>query len=297
MLRALAARQEADGGWEVVVVLAGVPEWAARPPSGCERPTASARARPFSEAGRAAYKRLVRDLWEVGQREGVELRWWSPWNEPNHPAFVSPQRMACDPGAPAESPRVYADIVRLAAEALEGTGAQLVLGELAGFRRATPRGAGVGEFVRALPDDVACAAAVWAQHEYASPDDERAAPFARDAVAEVRAALDERPCTRGLPIWVTETGVGGARAGDDRATRARDLARQCAAQAARLERWAADPRVTAVFQYLFREDRVYPVGLADPGLQVLYPTHALWLAWARAEGGPPERPAGCGARA
>jgi hypothetical protein len=113
-------------------------------------------------------------------------------------------------------------------------------------------------------------------------------------VAEVEAALAERPCARTVPIWVTETGVGGTRPGDPRPRGAGALAGQCAAQAARLERWAADERVTAAFQYLVREDSVYPVGLADPRLRTLYPTHALWLAWSRAQDAAPPRPAGCG---
>jgi hypothetical protein len=296
LLRAVAARQAQDGGWDVVVVLVGVPDWAARPPGGCERPRAVPRSRPLSARGREGYRRLIADLLALGRAERVDLTWWSPWNEPNHSAFLSPQRAACDAASPAASPAVYAEIVRLAARALDGTGARLVLGELAGFRSPGPRATGVGEFVRALPDEVACAARVWSQHEYASPEDEPAPPFARDAVAEVQAALAERACTRDLPLWVTETGVGGGRPGDERPTGAAQLARQCAAQAARLERWAADPRVAAAFQYLFREDTAYPVGLADPALQVLYPTHALWLAWGQARGDvAPARPPGCGA--
>ena len=46
-LAALASRQKQHkGGWEVLVVITGTPDWAARPASGCERPTRSrARAR------------------------------------------------------------------------------------------------------------------------------------------------------------------------------------------------------------------------------------------------------------
>lgn len=115
-------------------------------------------------------------------------------------------------------------------------------------------------------------------------------------MAEAEAALAERPCTRELPVWVTETGVGGARPGTTRPTDAIALARQCAALAARLERWAADPRVQAAFQFSFREDKAYPVGVVDESLTSLYPTYALWKAWADARGpGAPPRPAGCGA--
>ncbi|MCW2995444.1 MAG: hypothetical protein JWQ18_2939, partial [Conexibacter sp.] len=60
-------------------------------------------------------------------------------------------------------------------------------------------------------------------------------------------------------------------------------------------RWAADPRVDAAFQYTFREDTAYPVGLADAGLTRLYPTYDLWAAWgARAPSDPaPALPQSC----
>ncbi len=290
------ARRAAGGGWEVMVSISGVPDWAAVPAQGCERRATEPRARAISDAGLDGYRALVRGLRALGDEAGVPLRWWSPWNEPNHPAFVSPQRLACSPASPSLSPAVYGRLVGAARDELAGSGAMLVLGELAGFRQPRAQGTGVGEFIRALSDDVACAASAWSQHEYASPADPAAAPFARDAVAEAEAALAARPCTAGLPVWVTETGVGAVRSGDDRATGAVDLALQCSAQAARLERWAADPNVQAVFQYTFREDSAYPVGLADARLRALYPTQRLWQAWADARGdAPPPRPAGCGA--
>ena len=290
------ARRAAGGGWEVMVAIYGVPDWAAAPEQGCERRRTEPRARAISDAGLDGYRALVRQLRALGEEVGVPLRWWSPWNEPNHAAFISPQRASCDTGAASLAPAVYGRLVSAAHEELAGSGAKLVLGELAGFRAPRAQHTGVGEFIRALPDDVACAASAWSQHEYATPADEPAAPFARDAVAEAEAALAARPCTAGLPVWVTETGVGGERPGDERPSGAGDLARQCAAQAARLERWAADPKVQAVFQYTFRDDTAYPVGLADARLQALYPTQRLWQAWADARGNAaPPRPAGCGA--
>lgn len=289
---AKAARAAAGGGWEIVPVILGAPDWAARPPAGCERPGAKARARPFSDAGLQGYRQLLGDLVTLGRDVGVALNNWSPYNEPNHPAFLSPQRAACDPDSPTLGPETYAAIVRAAREVLEPTGARLVLGELAGFERPTRLATGVGEFIRALPEDVACAAAVWSQHEYAIGGEPQ--PFRRDAVAEAEAALSERPCTAGLPLWITETGVGGARPGARRPTSARALAAQCAGQAARLERWAADPKVEAVFQYSVREDAAYPVALFDQTLTARYPTYDLWRSWADARGSAPARPAGCG---
>ena len=43
-----------------------------------------------------------------------------------------------------------------------------------------------------------------------------------------------------------------------------------------------DPRVQAAFQYTFRDDPAFPVGLADPHLTTLYPAYYLWAEWARA---------------
>jgi hypothetical protein len=293
-LRAVAARQRADhGGWAVMIVLQGVPPWAAAPPSGCERAGTTSRARPISDAGIAGYQALIRGLLRLGRQEGVALRWWSPFNEPNHPGFISPQRAGCSVGSRSRAPAVYTRLVRAARTVLDADSAPhaLILGEMAGYGSPTPRGTGITEFVRALPDDVACAGSVWSQHEYTQPD--RSQP---DAVAELERALDERPCTSGKAIWVTETGVGGVRAGSARAADPAAQQSQCAAQAALLEHWDADPRVGAVFQFSVREDTAYPVGLFDPVLTRTYPVYDLWRAWGAArptDPGPPPRPVGC----
>jgi hypothetical protein len=66
--------------------------------------------------------------------------------------------------------------------------------------------------------------------------------------------------------------------------------------AAQLLRWHRDPRVGAVFQYSFREDPAFPVGLIDAELSHLYSTYRLWLAFSRrraAGEGPPSPAAGC----
>lgn len=291
-LRAVASQQRAQGrGWEVVVLLYGVPDWAAAPARGCERPDAGPRSRPISAPGLRGYRRLIADLDALARAEGVELRWWAPWNEPNQPFFVSPQRTACTTRSDALSPGVYARLVRAARAELRALGGRrdLVLGELAGFDGPRPFGAGIGEFVDELPEDVACAATVWSQHAYAEPGAaDRAGP-----VGQLQNALDRRACTRSAPIWVTETGVGGVRTGRTRDTSRRELRRGCRILDALLRRWYRDPRVDVAFQYTFREDTAFPVGLADPGLTQAYPTYDLWRAWggARAPDGPvPDRP-------
>ena len=74
------------------------------------------------------------------------------------------------------------------------------------------------------------------------------------------------------------------------------LKTQCRLMARTLSRWYRDPRVTAAFQYTFREDNAFPVGLADPGLESLYPVYDLWKGWSgtRAPDGPePALPSDC----
>jgi len=162
---------------------------------------------------------------------------------------------------------------------------QLVLGELAGTTVASARRSTVQEMVAALPDAVACASRTWSQHDYAQVTPEPGKP---DPVVALERALDARPCTRGAHIWITETGVGGDNPGAQRPLGDASLRAQCRAQDAALRRWAADPRVDAAFQYTFREDTAYPVGLADAGLTRVYPTYDLWAGWgARAPSDPP----------
>jgi hypothetical protein len=285
-LRAVAAQQRAagaptdratPGAWEVVTTFYGVPPWAARRPGGCERPETQPRSRPINDVGLAAFRGLIRQVDALARAEGVELRWWAPWNEPNQPFFVSPQRPVCDARARPRGPGVYARLVRAARAELRALGGdrRLVLGELAGFDGPRPFGAGIAEFVAALPDDVACAADVWGQHAYAEAGAaDRAGP-----VGQLKRALDRRRCTRDKPIWVTETGVGGARSGEQRDTSPGALRQGCRFLDALLRRWYRDPRVEAAFQYTYREDPNFPVGLADGALTRVYPTYRLWREW------------------
>jgi hypothetical protein len=152
----------------------------------------------------------------------------------------------------------------------------------------------VARFIHALPRDVICLGRVWSIHAYA-----RHAPatIAADAVAAMEAALDARgACGRDARIWVTEAGAGASHPGRPRPAAAADEQAGCLALAEQLRRWHSDPRVGAVFQYTFREDPDFPVGLSSADLSHVYPTYRLWLAWSRlrAAGRPPPAPAaGC----
>jgi hypothetical protein len=294
-LAAIASLQRAGlGEPQVEIVIAGVPDWAANPASGCERSDAGPSSRPINAQGLEAYQALIGQLVAVAAQQGATVQWWSPWNEPNHPAFISPQRATCAKDAPSLAPAVYGRIVLAAKAALDAAPGdqQLVLGEMAGTTTPSPRRSTVQEMVAALPDSVACLSRTWSQHDYAqiAPD-----PGKPDPVAALEAALDARPCTKGAHIWVTETGVGGADPGGARPLTDGSLRAQCRAQDAMLRRWADDPRVDAAFQYTFREDTAYPVGLADAALTRLYPTYDLWAAYGAREPSdpPPALPGAC----
>ncbi|UUY03530.1 hypothetical protein LRS13_23145 [Svornostia abyssi] len=167
VLRALAARRAAgEDGWEPVVVIYGTPAWAARTPR-----TATPRGGECGLSSRArepdpaAYAALVRALREEARADGVPLRWWAPWNEPNHPAFLAPQRARCDEDSTSTSAARYARIVD-AFRAKQQPGERMLLGETAGYDAPRPSASSVTEFIDDLPRDTVCATPYWAQHVY-----------------------------------------------------------------------------------------------------------------------------------
>jgi hypothetical protein len=257
-----------------VVVIYGAPAWAASGAAGCERPGTLPRSRSLTPAGLSGYRTLIRSLLALARRAGLELPWWSPWNEPNHPYFISPQRPRCDAHAQPDSPRDYARLVRAMRSELAADHQPhgLVLGDLAGFTKPSPVAVGVGEFVAGLPDDVACAGPVWAVHYGLA----RLARRAEATVDQLERALARRRCPARARIWVTEAGAPTPQAV---VAGAGDPVASCRELAAVLAHWNADPRVDAVFQYTFREDPLFPIGLADTHLTRLYPAYGIWRAW------------------
>lgn len=296
LLAAAKSQQQAGNGFEVMVVFFGVPEWAAAPASGCERPGIQPRSRPITARGLTAFGALVKQVADLARQMGVDVRWWSPWNEPNGAFFISPQRHRCSTSSPPVSAAVYAklfDAMKAELDAVPGD-QRIVLGDLAGVAQGSARGAGSGEFVRALPAHVICDAQVIAQHAYADLPGQKTRPG--DPIAATEHAVDEHACARDTPIWITETGVGGLHAGDDRRTGAKSLRAQCTALDVQLKAWRKDPRIRAAFQYSFREDPAFPVGLADAGLTRDYPTYDLLKAWANRahpDDPPPDMPSDC----
>ncbi len=183
-----AARAEHRAGFEVVLDVFGVPSWAAVPASGCELPGTQPFSRPISQAGLAGYRSLIQALLALGREQGVELSWWSPWNEPNNPMFLSPQRSSCAFDAPSPAPAVYAQLAEaMAVELAAGGGTHhLLLGELAAYAIDSAHRTSMGSFVAALPARVLCLGGVWAIHVYAGwgkarPEDDPVAVLAASA--------------------------------------------------------------------------------------------------------------------
>lgn len=282
LLESIRARSQADGGWQVVVVPYFTPRWAARPKVGCERRGTTAKARMPRIA---YYRRFLRRVQALGDELRLKLAYWTPWNEPNHPAFLNPQRQRCSTSSPALAPALYAQLARAAAKELRA-GQQLVIGELAGLTRSKATSSSVSEFTRALPSDVACGARAFAQHAYiGEPGRHGRAPLRVDPAAAVRnttaivdsvdSALRSHGCQ--LPLWISEAGTFDHR---------------CEAMAAALGAWARDPRVQAAFQFTFREATAFPVGLVSHSLRRTYGSYRAWRAFAGAAGEIPQRPCG-----
>ena len=247
-----------------VVLIYGTPDWAANEPEGCEREGVT----PFGRMpDLGAYRALVRAIVAMADEEDIAISHFSPWNEPNTPIFLNPQRRGCAIESRSLAPARYAQLARVMAEevGLE----RMLLGETAGILRHT-HATGAAEMAEALPSDLVCGAAAWAQHAYVtSPLDEGRdykAVRRRDnaeLVDGVEAALDSHGCDRAVSLWITETGAGG-RPG------------ACAAMAAQLRAWRRDPRIEAAFQYELRDDPLFPTGLADAGLERLHPAYEAW---------------------
>ena len=282
MLNAIRQRQAADGGWKILAVPYFTPLWAvARAPYGCQK--ARLRNARAQRPRIAQYRQLLRAFNALADKVGVKVDFISPWNEPNHPAFLQPQRASCSAKSKAISPRAYARLVR-AAKAELRPGQQLVLGSLAGLEGPRVYGAGAAEFIRGLPHDVACLDVPFAQHAYVGepardggppPAASAGAAPRRDLLDSTIAALDAKECGHRKPLWIAETGTFDHR---------------CQAMTAALRSWAANDRIDAAFQFTFRESRDFPVGLVSPSLFDTYGSYRAWSAFAGSPRALPDDP-------
>jgi hypothetical protein len=277
-LRAVALRRA-----QALLVFVGLPPWAMAKVPGCRLGTDPAAGMPRRSA-MPAFRRLVEAVLAEARSDGVDARYVSPWNEPNHPAALAPQRSACDAAAPSLAVAGYTMLARATRAALDAAPGDhvLVLGETAGIVEPTSRATGVAEMIRGLPRGLVCAARVWSQHAYIG---------GTDPVPTVRQALDTRGCPRRQAIWISETGVGPAPGGLSLARGITSEAQGCRLLHQRLLDWYRDRRVTLAIQYTFREDDLFPTGLVTTDLTHARPALKEWQAWGgdRAPGAPPPR--------
>jgi hypothetical protein len=276
-------------GFEPLVTFYSTPAWAARPAGGCEPPKANVNARAPRADALPDYRTMVESFLAMARREGLHVRHLSAWNEPNSGLFLGPQRERCDPASsPSRGAAQYAPIARALSAALDAAPGdqEAIVGEVSSPFKARPIISTVDEFIGSLPRDVACGGRVWAQHQYAGD---------ADGVSQVERRLEKIPCAP-RELWVTETGAGARKPGAPRTYDATTLRGACVGLDILLQRWWADPMVTAAFQYTLREDPNFPVGLASADLDRTYPTFALWRAWGarpKPTDAPPELPDAC----
>ena len=141
---------------------------------------------------------------------------WTPWNEPNNPVFIAPQRAACVAARDGDSPGLRADGTarwRGATRGAATTGSCSATS--AGVTRPRPTTSSSAEFGGDASRDVVCGA-VWGQHAYVVPPDgsEHAPPTRkrRRALLEpVSRALDAT-AARTAPHLDHRDGVGEGRA-------------------------------------------------------------------------------------
>ncbi|MDP9376390.1 MAG: hypothetical protein M3P40_02230 [Actinomycetota bacterium] len=270
-LAALASRQRYEPGWRGMIVISDTPDWAAVAPNRCESGDAEPRLRPPAHDALPAYRALVRALAAEAARHGAHIRYWSAWNEPNHPYFLSPQRSPCDDRQSTPAAAEYVKLVRALDEELaELPGTERVLGELAGVLETGRHSTSVGQFIDALPRQLVCESRVWSQHDY------RGGSQTVDAVWE---ALRRHECPRAPSVWITETGAGspGHRLSAGAARVQRPAA--CRKLHRMLSGWWRDERVEVAIQYTWREDNFFPVGLTSTDLARPLPTLEAWKAW------------------
>ncbi|HEY1834347.1 MAG TPA: hypothetical protein VGG08_07920 [Solirubrobacteraceae bacterium] len=285
-LSAIASRQRSEkGDYQVLVDILGMPAWAAAPAHGCDDAgVRGADAQTLKPSALPAYEALIADLLALGRREGVRLAYWSPWNEPNNPGFLAPQRAACQATASVLAPGAYVTLASAMAGQLarDGGGGQLVLGELAAYATPSPHRTTVAEFISAIPRALLCSASVISLHAYASWDTGETPGAEPVAALEHVLASADGGCAHAKPIWITETGAGAPHPGGHRSGSTVEELEGCRALAARLAEWSTEPAVAAIFQYTFREDPSYPVGLVSADLEHRYPTYGLWRRFEQA---------------
>jgi hypothetical protein len=279
-LAAISSREHAGDSVVPVIDIYNAPAWAVHFLGGCDSNISDFHAQPLTTAGLAGYKTLIADILALGRSEKIALPYFAPWNEPNSSAFLSPQHLHCNGLSVSYATGAYAQLAEAMEQVLASTTPrpQMLLGEFMNVSHSTPETTSIADFIAQTPESVLCASSIWSVHDYA---DWGASPSV-SAVALLENALDARGgCGASASIWVTETGAGAAHAGSQLSSNPADGRAACRALAANLTSYFQNPRVTAVIQYSFREDTLFPVGLINATLSRLYPSYYLWLAWSQ----------------
>ena len=109
-------RASARAGWTTLVVFTSTPDWAASPPSGCERPQAVPRARPPRADALPAYRALVEQVLGDGARGGRGADATSaPGTSPTTRRSSARSGRRATRRSPSTAPAAYAQIATRAA--------------------------------------------------------------------------------------------------------------------------------------------------------------------------------------
>ena len=93
-LRAIRSQQQAGNGFATMVVVYGVPDWAAAPAHGCERDGITARSRPITAQGLEGYKKLVGSLQDLAKTRGRRHQLVEPVERAQRPVLHQPAARA-----------------------------------------------------------------------------------------------------------------------------------------------------------------------------------------------------------
>ena len=241
--------------------VAGTPDVGRRaPPSGCERDETAARSRAAARRPARRLRALRRRRARARRRGRARLRYWSPWNEPNHPYSLSPQRDAVRARAPVARRRA----LRRAGER-DAAGARRRAGRPGDGARRARRPAESRPYTTGDPrvHRRRCRRSSSARRRSGRSTATSAASTrsttSRRALVEVLLPadardLDDRDRRRRGGHWAASARVRAKQRGT------------CEQLHRRLVQWYQDKRVTAAFQYTLREDDVFPVGLVTTDL-------------------------------
>ena len=125
-----------------------------------------------------AYRKLVEDVIALGGRLGVDLRYWSAWNEPNHPFFdLAPARgLRC--ASPSLAVERYAELTRNLKRALDEAPetSSTCSASSPASTRARPRVRRSRSSFASCRRPIVCGSTILSQHGYITGIDPSASP-------------------------------------------------------------------------------------------------------------------------